>query len=142
MTLKAVVERFMKKFAITILALIYLSTSIGVTVHMHYCMNRLAGWGMNNKESNTCSTCGMAKLNPKDKDCCHDKLAFFKITGDQKVTESASKLSNPITFIVPTYYIELPTPTLSLVTEKRPFGDSPPFRNQVPIYILNCDYRI
>lgn len=132
----------MKKFSITILALIYLSTSIGVTVHMHYCMDKLADWGLSNKDPNTCSTCGMTKLNPKDKDCCNDKLVHFKIIEDQKVTESAINPSTPIAFIVPAYYIELPAPTLSSVTEKRPIGDSPTFRYRVPIYILNCDYRI
>lgn len=132
----------MKKFTLLILALIYLSTSIGVTVHMHYCMDKLADWGLSNKQSNKCSMCVMAKFNPKDKDCCNDKLTYFKITEDQKVTESAINPPNPIAFIVPAYYTELPAPTLLSVSVKIPIGDSPPFRHQVPIYILNCDYRI
>lgn len=132
----------MQKFAITILALIYLSTSIGVTVHMHYCMDKIADWGLTNKESNTCSKCGMEKSGRKDKDCCKDKLTYFKITEDQKITESATQPAHQIAFIVPAFYIELPTNILALSTEKRPIGDSPPFKHRVPIYILYCDYRI
>ena len=132
----------MKKFAFTILALIYLSTSIGVTVHMHYCMDKIAEWGLSNKESNTCSKCEMEQSGRKDKDCCKDKLTYFKITEDQKVVETAIQLAQQMTFIVPTHYFELPTRILAIVIGEKLMGDSPPFKYRVPIYILNCDYRI
>ena len=132
----------MKKVVALILAVFYLSTSIGVTVNMHYCMDKIAGWGLNNKESNICSKCGMEKSNSKDKDCCKDKHTNFKITEDQKITESTVQLAQQIVHIVPAYYNELPILYLSSVKEMGPMDDSPPLRHCLPIYILNCDFRI
>ncbi|MBK6990321.1 MAG: hypothetical protein IPH34_00115 [Chitinophagaceae bacterium] len=36
----------MKKFITAILAVLYISTSTGAMVHMHYCMGQLADWGL------------------------------------------------------------------------------------------------
>jgi hypothetical protein len=74
----------MKKALATILAVIYLSTSIGATVHFHYCMGKLASWGLTDQHSSAvklytcpihseissdhpgnCSKCGMAMLETK-----------------------------------------------------------------------------
>lgn len=132
----------MKKFVTIILAFFYLSTSIGITVHMHYCMNKIADWGLSNKVSNTCSKCGMEKSNSKDKDCCKDKLTYFKITEDQKITESTILLAHQIVVIAPDYPIELSTHFLTSVTSEKQYEDSPGKKHCVPIYILYCDYRI
>jgi len=49
----------MKKVFATILAVIYLSTSMGATVHFHYCMGRLMDWGLLDHGRTDCSFCGM-----------------------------------------------------------------------------------
>jgi hypothetical protein len=51
----------MKKLFVAILAILYLSTSTGATLHVHYCMGRLAGWGLGHNNSKTCGKCGMEK---------------------------------------------------------------------------------
>ncbi|MBK8522228.1 MAG: hypothetical protein IPL54_15650 [Chitinophagaceae bacterium] len=35
-----------EKFITAILAVLYLGTSSGATIHMHYCMGKLAEWGL------------------------------------------------------------------------------------------------
>jgi hypothetical protein len=109
---------------------------------MHYCMDKIADWGLSNQVSNTCSKCGMEKSRANGKDCCKDKLTYFKITEDQKRTESAILLAHQIATIIPAYPIEFPTHILTLVTPKRPLGNSPGVKHRVPIYIFYCDYRI
>ena len=47
----------MKKFITAILAVLYLGTSSGATIHMHYCMGKLADWGLGHKNSKTCGQC-------------------------------------------------------------------------------------
>ncbi len=51
----------MKKVLTTILAFVYLSTSMGATIHLHYCMGKLASWGLIDHESKNCTKCGMVK---------------------------------------------------------------------------------
>ena len=51
----------MKKFLTSILAFLYLSTSMGATIHLHYCMGKLASWGLIDHERKNCAQCGMIK---------------------------------------------------------------------------------
>lgn len=51
----------MKKFLVAILALLYLTTSTGATVHMHYCMGKLIDWGFTHSKKDSCENCGMSK---------------------------------------------------------------------------------
>ena len=66
----------MKKFVTAILAVLYLGTSTGATVHMHYCMGKLADWGLGHNKSKTCGNCGMEKSEEKDNGCCKDEHKF------------------------------------------------------------------
>lgn len=132
----------MKKFAVTILALVYLSTSIGVTMHMHYCMGKIANWGLGNKESETCSNCGMEKSEQKDSGCCKDKYTFLKINTDQKVTVSSFQMIQMMTEALPVSFTEIPSYGFPAVSEENPISHAPPLKQGIPIYILNCIYRI
>lgn len=55
----------MKKVLAFILLFVYLGTSTGATVRLHYCMGELAGWGLKDVPSETCGSCGMEKKMPK-----------------------------------------------------------------------------
>lgn len=68
----------MKRFAAAILAVLYISTSAGATVHLHYCMGKLADWSLGQKESKTCGNCGMKTNEAKEKGCCNDENKFLK----------------------------------------------------------------
>jgi hypothetical protein len=51
---------FVKKFLVAILSIIYLTTTTGFTLNMHYCMGKLVDL---EQRANTgkCSNCGMDK---------------------------------------------------------------------------------
>jgi len=36
----------LKKTITIFLALVYFGTSTGATIHMHYCMGKMTGWGL------------------------------------------------------------------------------------------------
>ena len=84
----------MKKLLATILAFVYLSTSMGATIHLHYCMGKLASWGLINHESKNCGQCGMIKKTPASQsmtakmDCCRDEHKQIKTDNDQKLFSS------------------------------------------------------
>jgi hypothetical protein len=132
----------MKRFVVAILALVYLTTTIGVTMHLHYCMGKVASWGMGNQEPKTCSECGMEKSEQKDSGCCKDKYTFLKNKTDQKVTESSFQMKQLMAAGIPASFTEIPSLTLPSVTEENPISHAPSLNHGIPIYILNCIYRI
>ena len=138
----------MKKVFATILAVIYLSTSMGATVHLHYCMGKLFSWSLTDKDSKNCGQCGMPKssmgghcMAAKD-GCCKDKHALVQLNKDQKTTE------NNYTFLGLSL-IAIPATTaafsdLYVVSSilGYPTANAPPEPDKVPAFIRNCAFRI
>src|ERR1035437_4955481 len=79
----------MRKFIVSILAILYLGLSTGATVHVHYCMGKLVGSSLwHNEKSDLCSKCGMSKKVSKNK-CCKDEYKVVKVEQDQKTGDAA-----------------------------------------------------
>lgn len=74
----------MKRYIAFIIAFIFLFSSTGASIHLHYCMGRLAQssiWGK--KDSDRCSKCGMTKKESQ-KGCCNDDVKLIKLKNEQK----------------------------------------------------------
>ncbi len=125
----------MKKFLIAILAFLYISTSTGATLHVHYCMGELADWGLGQYDSRNCSKCGMDEAQEKEKGCCKNENKFFKNNSDQKISESARPLLQLITITLPPAFIELPLNAFPFIAEVNPINNAPPRNNGIAIYI-------
>ena len=132
----------MKKLLVAIIAFLYISTSVGATVHMHYCMGKLADWGIGHKESKTCGKCGMEKSIKKSNGCCKDEKKFVKNNSDQKAAESAFQIAQSIAVALPVSFIEIPAVDISSVTEENPSSHAPPRNSGIAVYIRNCVFRI
>ena len=130
----------MKKFFVTILALIYLTVSSGATVHLHYCMGKLMSWGLSDKEAGKCGTCGMQKAGHKG--CCHDEQKLVKSEKDQKKPEAAFQSLKISTDAIAFNYVELPLLYPSSTVLENPTAHAPPRLGTVPIFVLNCSFRI
>lgn len=132
----------MKKFIVAILAVLYLGTSTGATVHMHYCMGKLADWGLGHNKSKTCGNCGMEKSDEKDNGCCKDEHKFVKNDNDQKTTESF--VTNFVLQVIdiPVEWSNSSEILVSSVTEKHPVSHAPPRSSGVAVYIRNCTFLI
>jgi len=132
----------MKKTIVAILAILYISTSVGATVHVHYCMGKLADWGLVDSNADKCSKCGMEKIEKTDNGCCRDEQKFFKNDTDQKITESAFQIIKLIPVILPVSNFEIPNVVFSTsITEKFPISHAPP-GTDLAVYIRNCVFRI
>jgi hypothetical protein len=129
----------MKKLIVIVLAFLHLSASAGVSMHMHYCMGKLADWTLSQKESRVCGTCGMEKSGKND--CCKDEYKFVKNTGDQKAAESAFQLIELASVALPASIFETLTIDLPSVTEAYPISHAPP-DSRPAAYIRNCVFRI
>lgn len=132
----------MKKFITIIIAVLYLGSSTGATVHIHYCMGKLADWGLGDQNSKTCGNCGMEKSDEKDNGCCKDEQKFLKDDSAQKVAESNLQLMQLMATALPSIYIQLPELSFPSVTEENPNSHAPPRTIGVAVYIRNCVFRI
>ncbi len=132
----------MKKFITTILAILYIGTSTGATVYTHYCMGKVADWGIGHNDAKTCGFCGMEKTDSTDNGCCTDEHKFFKDDSAQKITENNLQILQVLSAAIPSTYIELPIVEFSSVTEENPSSHAPPRTTGVAVYIRNCTYLI
>jgi hypothetical protein len=74
----------MKRLVIAVLAILYLTTSIGIVWHYHYCMGELVRCEIWENKKSSCSECGMPlKSGAGDNDCCKDEYKYVKNDKDQ-----------------------------------------------------------
>ena len=132
----------MKKFLTVILALVYISTSTGANIHMHYCMGKLAYWGLGHDKSKTCGECGMEKSDEKDNGCCKDVHKFIKNDTDQKNAEAGFQMMQFVSIALPAASFEIPDNNTPSVTEENPINHAPPRSCSVAVYILNRTFLI
>lgn len=132
----------MRKSLALIVAIVYLSTTTGATIHMHYCMGKLADWGLGHNRSKTCGNCGMEKSEEKDNGCCKDEHKFVKNDNDQKTAEALVITFASQVIDLPIEYFSVLDIPVSSVTEKYPVSHAPPRSNGVAVYIRNCSFLI
>jgi hypothetical protein len=131
----------MKKVLVIILSFFYLTSSIGATIHLHYCMDRLAEWSFWHNNDKQCGKCGMEKSQEKNSGCCKDEHKQFKLESDHTFS-AAYMLSDLVSIAVPTPLFELFDIKLPTVTEKNPLSHAPPRSRGIAVYIQNCVFRI
>lgn len=132
----------MKKFITAILAVLYLATSSGATIHMHYCMGKLADWGLSDSKLKTCPKCGMEKTEKSDNGCCKDEQKFLKDDSAQKLTESNLQMLQLFSVAIPAAFIELRVLDIQSITVENPINHAPPRTHGVAIYIFKRSFLI
>ena len=128
----------MKRILVSILAVFYLASTVGATVHLHYCMDRFINWSLLNSDGDKCDKCGMEK----DGGCCKDENKFVKNNVDQKVAEPAVQLTQMAAIATPVDLIYTSEQYFSSLIQEYPISNAPPRSNGVGIYILNSVFRI
>jgi len=130
----------MKKIIIAIVAFFYLVISSGFTLHMHYCMNKLAGWGLFHLDKDKCGVCGMHKGDTKG--CCKDEHKAVRFIKDQKVTDNSFVNIPPLTQALHLYIVSEYS-LIDLQPEYNEFYDlPPPHLLSIPLFVRNCNFRI
>jgi hypothetical protein len=127
----------MKKLIVSILAVFYLGSSSGATIHFHYCMGKLVNWGLKD-EGNKCHKCGMEK----DGGCCKDEYKLLKNGIDQKTVESAIYFFLNVSVVTPQHFYIASESYSSSLIEEHPIIHAPPLKSGVEILIHNCILRI
>ncbi len=132
----------MKKVIVTILSILYLASTTGASLHMHFCMGKLADWNIGQNKSETCSKCGMDKSDEKLNGCCKDEHKFFKNVTDQKISETGFQLIKLFAAVLPVTFFEITLACILSATEENPVSHAPPRSSGVAVYIRNCIFLI
>lgn len=132
----------MKKILLAILSILYLGTSTGATVHMHYCMGKLANSSLMHDDAANCSKCGMKKAKEKDNGCCKDEQKFVKNDKDQKNVVSLVFQFNTPAQECTNSTIRLVSISTQTVCEEYPVSNAPPRTCKTAIYIQKRSFLI
>ncbi len=132
----------MKKVLLAILAVVYISSTTGVSIHMHYCMGELASWGFWKHKSTSCDKCGMNHMEETENGCCKDVHKQVKLDQDHKKQESEWRLVQLLPGVLPVPFKDISFNNSLSVTEENPLSHSPPRGSDIAVYIRNCVFLI
>jgi hypothetical protein len=129
-----------KKIFVFILALLYITTSSGVMINMHYCMGELTVLGLSHNKDEDCSNCGMKESERNA--CCKDKQQFLKINKEQNTSNASYQLPEFTSDALVNNSFELISLHVPSLVQEDPLAKAPPRRQNLPLFILNCVFRI
>lgn len=116
----------------------YLFSGSGVIINSFYCCNKL--------QSVSIFQTGSGKAGCKDQnklpDCCKNKVQFCKVTDDHFGSSSIH--------LTTSHFFACTVPNLTITSYNNSYklfasgvnSHGPPLQSFVPVYILNCNYRI
>ncbi len=130
----------MKKVAIIFLLVIYGFSSIGATVHLHYCMGKFVDWSLTEAKEDKCDKCGMK--GKVKKGCCKDEHKHFKLKTDQQkgsIVDVVNFITTPV-LLTPTAYcfFQIPVNTKYNYNNYHP----PPNIHNQNLQVLYCTFLI
>jgi hypothetical protein len=129
----------MKKVLSLFIALLYLATSSGLALQVHYCMDKIAGLTLAQEGEGNCGKCGMEK---KSSSCCKDELKFVKLEDAHKLLTADYQLHPPVAVINNfTGLFDLSPLNLLQVTTPA-YSHAPPGAAGKSLSILHCIFRI
>ncbi|MEY4279182.1 MAG: hypothetical protein RL377_1186 [Bacteroidota bacterium] len=77
-----------KKILVILLLVMYSASTMGATIHVHYCMNKIAGWSFSSEKKDKCARCGM-----KNTGCCKDEQKQLKVASEQQKSSFNANLN-------------------------------------------------
>lgn len=135
----------MKQFLVFILAFLYLGSSAGAMVHLHYCKGELVDVQVGEKEKKSCSGCKSEKKKSKPcmKNCCKDEHRMMKIEKDhQQSGDTQFKFVQSFSYTCTYSFFEIPPFFAGSEDYQLPFTHGPPLPGPVLLHVLHCHFRI
>ena len=127
-----------KKFTIAILMILYVITTSGVVVNIHYCMGAIAsvGYGLQHHDE-TCGQCGMT-----DKEgCCHTEYKVVKVEDEHQLAFPALPMLQ-MDMALPAEAPQVVTVPSYLLQANALHYHSPPDQRANAVFLHNCVFRI
>src|SRR3954451_21029730 len=126
----------MKKILSLLLAVLYMTTSSGVVLNLHYCMGRISSVRVDNFKDTFCK-CGKQK---SERGCCQSEIRVLKCANDHTSTLASVDLKLPPVNL-PTLVSLSDFSYVNTVLPVSPSGNAPPGA-YCKTYIENCVFRI
>lgn len=131
----------MKKLIATFFLVIYSLTTVGATIHSHYCMSEYMGSSLYHSKDIKCEKCGMTKA--KSKGCCKDEHKFVSLKREHNHIKTLIEVPNFfVQTILPTYITYNIVAVTYTTTTAKKIIYSPPLIYKQRLHILNCFYLI
>ena len=124
----------MKKFLVTILALVYLTSTFGATVRLDCCLEKLV--------SVTFGTTAHEDLWSEEKENCKDDHKQSRLGHEQKRNDAKIRVAKFVPPSFTTGFPEYSFHAVSTLTEAYPVNNAPPQQAKIPLFILHCVHRI
>ena len=128
-----------KRIAVLSLLLVYICTTVGFALNLHFCGTKISNIGINQSSQKPC--CSKETETKPDK-CCKDKQVKIKILDQQQTIQTAKipAVSNLDLFIIPEGLSTITSNPFLSVSRLNYRG--PPVRSNIPLTIQNCIFRI
>lgn len=132
----------MKKFVILILSLLYITTSLGAGINLHYCMGKLVDSSFFSLDKKACSKCGMDKSETDAANCCKDEHKKIKVQDEHQFTlmVNLQMQAAGTALLGPTY--EMQEVRMAAAFHQHPLSHAPPRTGNLAVFIRNCNFRI
>jgi len=128
----------MKRSALVLLTAIYLLSCVGIGVDRFYCCGKLASTTFTYAPAND----NAGTQTPKKNNCCRNEKQSLKIK-DNHISGDAFIAGHPLPVIIPSFFCPNNKIALTLSHTNISYnGNAPPGLPDVPVYTLNCTYRI
>jgi hypothetical protein len=127
-----------KRFLLILLISIYTSATFGMRVKSFYCCNQLKSTTL------TLSYTAKEKCNTKGMKggCCKTRFHYYKVKDTHLVADSVKIPAKSFIDFFNTPVTTQPASWVSLSALIPAYSNAPPWRNERPIYLFNCVYRI
>jgi hypothetical protein len=126
----------MKRFIVTILALLYFTVSSGMVMNIHYCMGKIRSVKL---QATAKKMCGCKKQQEK-KSCCKTEHKLIKVQDSHKASAAGIDIAAPVA-LLPEQPFQVYTPAATIVRLHSVNNNSPPGTG-TDIYLRNCVFRI
>jgi hypothetical protein len=124
----------MKKFLVTILALVYLTSTVGATLRLDCCLENLVTLSQGaNLHDDTSS---------KEIKDCNNEHKQAKLGHEQKHSDSHIRIAKSYPATITTRFPAYSFQIIASLTEAYPVNHAPPQQAATPLFILHCVHRI
>lgn len=127
-------RRCMKKFLVTILSFVYLTSTVGATLRLDCCLENLVTIGLGANIYNDV-------WNKENKEC-KDEHKQAKPGHEQKHHDNHIRVAKSFPATITTGFPAYSFHAVATITEAYPVNNAPPQQAAIPLFILNCVHRI
>jgi hypothetical protein len=123
----------MKKFLITILAIVYLTSTVGAMVRVDCCLEKLVSYSVGVPAD---------KHGDESKGNCKDDHKQQKLGHEQKRSDSHIRFAKTFPATINTSFPAYPFHAVAVLKGTYSVKQKAPQQAKIPIFLLNCVHRI